>query len=106
MEKTTTPYETKEPCLAMASDDSKIRNDKVVSERAADETLRLVEEHGGNVGELTPQIETRLKRKICLYVLFLVTVIDLILYVCAVPATHGVKIAITNSYGWRYTSDA
>lgn len=68
--------------MAAGSDQSLSGAGKVVSERAADETLRLVEEHGGDVGALRPEIEKTLKRKIYVHVLLLVIIIDLMLYVC------------------------
>lgn len=58
-----------------------LTSENVVAEQAADETWRLVQEHGATVGELTPEVERTLKRKIYLYVLVLVMVIDLMLYV-------------------------
>jgi len=58
------------------------RSRKVVSEKGADETLQLLEEHGANVGELTPELEGKLKAKIRNHILVLVIIIDLMLYVC------------------------
>lgn len=54
---------------------------KIISDRAADETLRIIEEHGNDVGELTPESEKTLERKIYVHVLLLVIIIDLMLYV-------------------------
>lgn len=64
-----------------ASDEASLEKGKVVSERAADETLHLIEEHGANVGPLTLEAEKKLKKKIHLHILLLVIVIDLMLYV-------------------------
>lgn len=64
-----------------ASDQLSVAKGKVVSERAADETLHLIEEHGANVGPLTPEAEKKLTRKIQLHILALVIIIDLMLYV-------------------------
>lgn len=64
-----------------ASDKISLENGKVVSEQAADETLRLIEEHGANVGPLTPEAEGKLKKKLYLHILLLVIIIDLMLYV-------------------------
>lgn len=66
----------------MSSDKASIRLAKVVSERGADETLQLLEEHGANVGELSPEAEGKLKAKIRNHILVLVIIIDLMLYVC------------------------
>lgn len=66
---------------AVSSDRASIRLAKVVSERGADETLQLLEEHGPNVGELTPELEGKLKTKIRNHILVLVIIIDLMLYV-------------------------
>lgn len=54
---------------------------KIISDRAADETLRIIKEHGKDVGELTPEFEKTLKRKVYIHVLLLVIIIDLMLYV-------------------------
>lgn len=67
---------------SVSSDKVSIRLAKVVSERGADETLQLLEEHGPNVGELTPKAEGKLKAKIRNHILVLVIIIDLMLYVC------------------------
>lgn len=67
---------------SVSSDKASIRLAKVVSESGADETLQLLEEHGANVGELTPEIEGKLKAKIRNHILVLVIIIDLMLYVC------------------------
>lgn len=80
MEKDEVVRDTKEQ-PAVAPDQASLEKGKVVSERAADETLRLIEEHGANVGPLTLGAEKKLKRKIHLRILLLVIVIDLMLYV-------------------------
>ena len=67
---------------SVSSDRASVRLAKVVSERGADETLQLLEEHGANVGELTPELEGKLKAKIRNHILVLVIIIDLMLYVC------------------------
>lgn len=72
--------DTKEQPAAV-SDQAILEKGKVVSERAADETLQLIEEYGASVGPLTLEAEKKLKRKIHLHILLLVIVIDLMLYV-------------------------
>lgn len=62
---------------------------KIISDRAADETLRIIEEHGKDVGELKPDFEKTLKRKIYVHVLLLVIIIDLMLYVSGYLSTLG-----------------
>lgn len=71
--------------LTVAADQSSSEARRIISDQAADETLRLIEEHGDDVGELTTQNERRLKRKIYLHVLLLVVIIDLMLYVGGTP---------------------
>lgn len=66
----------------VSSEQSSVTNAKVVSERAADETLDLLEQHGSSVGVLTPEAEKKLTRKIRFHVLVLVMIIDLMLFVC------------------------
>lgn len=65
------------------SEASSTRNGKVVSESAADETLRLVEEYGDNFAPYTPEKEKKLRRKIQFHILFLICIIDLMLFVSA-----------------------
>lgn len=67
---------------SVSSDKVSVRLAKVVSEKGADETLQLLEEHGDKVGELTPELERKLKGKIRNHILTLVIIIDLMLYVC------------------------
>lgn len=67
---------------SVSSDRASIRLAKVVSEKGADETLQLLEEHGANIGELTPELEGKLKTKIRNHILVLVIIIDLMLYIC------------------------
>lgn len=64
-----------------ASSSSSLHDGNVISNKAADETLELIEQYGGDVGELTPEGEKTLKRKLYIHVLLLVTFIDFMLYV-------------------------
>ncbi|KAK1146826.1 hypothetical protein N8T08_002587 [Aspergillus melleus] len=54
---------------------------KTIQEKYADVTLRLIEEHGDNVGPLTEEKEKRLRRKLYWKIMFLVSVINLTLFV-------------------------
>lgn len=54
---------------------------KTVEERDADVTLRLIEQHGHEFGPLTPEAEKKLKRKLYLHIMVLVSVINLVLFV-------------------------
>lgn len=56
---------------------------KAISERFADETLRLVEEHGDKFGPLTPEATKKLKRKTQQWLLFILCFINLMLFVRA-----------------------
>ncbi|KAH7120382.1 major facilitator superfamily domain-containing protein [Dactylonectria estremocensis] len=69
------------PEVASGRSSSSIRERKIISSKAADETLQLIEQHGDSVGELTPEKRKTLKRKLYIYVLLLVTFIDFMLYV-------------------------
>ncbi|KAK7409657.1 hypothetical protein QQX98_008172 [Neonectria punicea] len=73
----------KEPIPEVASgrSSSSVRGQTIISSRAADETLQLMEQHGADVGELTPEKLKKLKRKLYFHVLLLVTFIDFMLYV-------------------------
>lgn len=53
----------------------------VVSEKFADATLRIVEEHGDEFGPLTPEKEKKLRRKLYWYVMGLLSAINLLLFV-------------------------
>lgn len=53
----------------------------VVSEKFADETLRLVEKYGDGFGPLTPEKEKQLRRKLYLHVMGLLSAINLLLFV-------------------------
>lgn len=53
----------------------------VLSEKYADETLRLVEEYGDQVGPLTPEKESKLRFKLYLYMMGLISAINLLLFV-------------------------
>jgi len=53
----------------------------VVEEKYADVTLRLVEDYEHTVEPLTPEKETKLKRKLYLHVVLLVLVVNLVLFV-------------------------
>jgi hypothetical protein len=70
-----------DPKVANASSSSSVNEGAVISGRAADETLDLIEKHGHEIGELTPEKKKKLKRKIYIHVLLLVTFIDFMLYV-------------------------
>jgi hypothetical protein len=60
----------------------------IVSEKYADVTLRLVEEHGDQFGPLTPEKEKKLRRKLYWHVMGLLSAINLLLFVCSpVPLT-------------------
>lgn len=53
----------------------------VVSEKYADETLRIIEDHGGDFGPLTPEKEKLLRRKLYINVMGLLSAINLLLFV-------------------------
>ncbi|KAL4779957.1 major facilitator superfamily domain-containing protein [Aspergillus varians] len=54
---------------------------KAVQESYADVSLRLIEDHGDEVGPLTPENETKLVRKLFLHIMILVSFIDLVLFI-------------------------
>ncbi|RDL40200.1 putative cysteine transporter protein [Venustampulla echinocandica] len=54
---------------------------KAIKEKDADVTLRFIEQHGHEVGPLTPEKEKKLRRKLYLHVMVLVSAINLILFV-------------------------
>ena len=54
---------------------------KTVQEKFADATLRLVEDHGDSVGPLTPEGEKKLRRKLYLRIMLLLSAINIMLFV-------------------------
>lgn len=79
----------KEKTVAADTERIPYEANKTISDQAADETLRIIEEHGGDVGDLTLESEKKLKRKIYVHVLVLVIIIDLMLYVSDSAHAHS-----------------
>lgn len=55
---------------------------KTITANKADETLKIVEEYGGEIGAPTPQESKKLRRKLYFRLVLLLIVIDLMLFVC------------------------
>lgn len=53
----------------------------IVEEKYADETLRIVEEHGDEFGPLTPEAEKKLVRKLYWHVMGMLSAINILLFV-------------------------
>lgn len=68
---------------------------KTVSAKYADVTLRLLEEHGDKVGPLTPEIEKKLRRKLYLRLIVLVSAINIVLFVRSNWLLEGLAQLIT-----------
>lgn len=68
---------------------------KNVQEKYADVTLRLLEDHGDDFGRLTPDNEKKLRRKLYFHIIFLLSVINIMLFVSSLR--H-----ISNTYTNRY----
>lgn len=73
--------QSQEPKGAVQSVVQADRPKPVLSEKYADETLRLVEEYGDQVGPLTPEKESKLRFKLYLYMMGLISAINLLLFV-------------------------
>lgn len=54
---------------------------KTVAEKNADVTLRLLEKHGDEFGPLTPEAEKKLRRKLYLRLMTLLSAINIMLFV-------------------------
>lgn len=54
---------------------------RTVTEKYADVTLRLIEKHGDQVPELTPEAEKKLRRKLYLRLMTLLSTINIMLFV-------------------------
>lgn len=61
--------------------DEIIAKGPTVEEKNADVTLRLVEEHGDQFGPLTPEAEKKLRRKLYLRIMVLLSAINIMLFV-------------------------
>ncbi|KAF7547013.1 hypothetical protein G7Z17_g8024 [Cylindrodendrum hubeiense] len=69
------------PVTESLATESSIRDSKTIGSQAADESFILLEEHGANVGELTPEKLKALKRKLYVRVVALATLINFMLFV-------------------------
>jgi hypothetical protein len=58
---------------------------KAVAPKYSDVMLRLIEDHGDEFGPLTPEKEKNLRQKLYIYVLLLVTIVNLLLFVSLAP---------------------
>lgn len=58
---------------------------KTVEEKYADVTLRIIEDHGDEFGPLSPEMEKRLRRKLYLNIMMLLSAINIVLFV-SIPA--------------------
>ncbi|KAI9170624.1 transporter [Paramyrothecium foliicola] len=54
---------------------------KTVTQKYADVTLHLIEQHGENVGPLTPEAEKKLRRKLYLRLMTLLSAINIMLFI-------------------------
>ncbi|RSL43831.1 hypothetical protein CEP53_011517 [Fusarium sp. AF-6] len=59
----------------------RVLNGKTVTEKYADVTLRLIEEHGDNVAPLTPEHAAKVKRKLYLRLMGLLSMINIMLFI-------------------------
>lgn len=57
------------------------KNLTTIAERYADQTLRIIEDHGDEFGPLTPEKEMKLRRKLYWHVMGLLSAINLLLFV-------------------------
>ncbi|KAJ4267257.1 hypothetical protein NW762_003361 [Fusarium torreyae] len=73
------PEESKD--LSRVQSHEKNGETAIVSEKYADVTLRLVEEHGDKFGPLTPEKEKKLRRKLYWHVMGLLSAINLLLFI-------------------------
>ena len=62
---------------------------KTVTKQYADVTLRLIEEHGDNVEPLSPEQERRVRRKLYLRLVGLLSTINIMLFVCSPPSYYA-----------------
>ncbi|KAL6360841.1 hypothetical protein LRP88_06549 [Fusarium phalaenopsidis] len=59
----------------------RVLNGKTVTEKYADVTLRLIEEHGDHVAPLTPEHAAKVKRKLYLRLMGLLSMINIMLFI-------------------------
>ncbi|EEY18165.1 cysteine transporter [Verticillium alfalfae VaMs.102] len=76
---------------------------KSVEERNADVTLRLLEEHGDKFGPLTPEAEKKLRRKLYLRVMLLLSAINIMLFVDKSTLGYAAILGLFEETGIRQT---
>jgi len=64
---------------------------KTVTKEYADVTLRLIEEHGDSVEPLSPEQERRVRRKLYLRLVGLLSTINIMLFVCSPPRYYALS---------------
>lgn len=79
-EKTEIPTDVREPGRSDVVTDNQVKL-QTVEEKYADVTLRLIEQYGHTVEPLTPAEEKILQRKLWLHIVFVVSFINLVLFV-------------------------
>lgn len=52
-----------------------------VAEKYADITLKIIEDHGSEFGPLTPEKEKKLRRKLYLHIMVLLSAINIVLFI-------------------------
>lgn len=62
---------------------------KTVSEKNADVTLRLLEQHGDDFGPLAPEAEKKLRRKLYWRIMTLLSAINIMLFVSCTRNTRA-----------------
>ncbi|GJD03035.1 major facilitator superfamily transporter [Colletotrichum higginsianum] len=76
---------------------------KTVTEKNADVTLRLLEQHGDDFGPLTPEMEKKIRRKLYLRVMTLLSAINIMLFVDKSTLGYAAILGLFEETGIRQT---
>ncbi|KAM9873462.1 cysteine transporter (major facilitator superfamily transporter) [Verticillium dahliae] len=102
-EKGVQPEVTRETKLSKETAETHPQKGKSVEERNADVTLRLLEEHGDKFGPLTPEAEKKLRRKLYLRVMLLLSAVNIMLFVDKSTLGYAAILGLFEETGIRQT---
>ncbi|KAG7109419.1 putative transporter PB1C11.03 like protein [Verticillium longisporum] len=102
-EKGVQPEVRRETKLSKETAETHPQKGKSVEDRNADVTLRLLEEHGDKFGPLTPEAEKKLRRKLYLRVMLLLSAVNIMLFVDKSTLGYAAILGLFEETGIRQT---